>query len=270
MVIAASQVPRWLQPAPNLTVGEAIVVFTGDPDLEIPAYATALADITGPVAVAVEVDGTAPLLYDDDLEFLTAVDAAAEVVFDNTAAVEDDLGVAACIALADITATCLLDTQLDGNAPFVVFGTVEGAPVLSADAEIGFADYGQGSIPVFPFTLPVLFTDNPYGFQTAEAFVTVTGDGFDIQGGAFADAIVAVDTPGEFSQKGNTPIFPFAFPIVFTDSANDKAAIAIVSITTPCALIADLGAEASVGITATALQANPAVFPWTLPVVLAA
>lgn len=270
MVIAASQVQRWLQPAPNITVGDASILLTGDPDLEIPADADASAAITGPFALAVELAADAPLLYDDDLEFLAAVDATAEVVFDNTAAVEDHLGVAACIALADITATCLLDTQLDANAVFVVFGRVEGAPVLSADAEIGFADYGQGSIPIFPFTLPVLFTDNPYGYQTGEAFVTVTGDGFDIQGAGYADAVLRFEGLGEFSQKGNTPIFPFGFPIVFTDAANDKPAIALVPVTAPATAVAEVDADATAAITATVLQSNPAVFPWTLPVVLAA
>lgn len=270
MVIAAAEVPRWYQPTPNTATGDAQVVLTGDPDALGEVSAPAAAAITALFVGAVQVNADAPLLYDDDFALLPLVDATADVMFDNTAAVEDDLGVAACIALADITATCLLDTQSSAPALFVLFGIVDAAPVLSGNADVGFADYGQGSIPVFPFTLPALFTDNPYGFQTGDAVVTVTGDAFDIQGGGIADAVIQIDTPAVFSRKGNTPIFPFGFPIVFTDPANDQRAIALVELLIPGQLSVEVDADAQAGITATVLQANPAVFPMTLPVVLAA
>lgn len=270
MVIAAADIPRWYQPEPNLAVGDALVVLSTVLDAMGAGVAPASAAITAVFLGVVETAADAPLNYDDDLELLPLVDATAEVVFDNTAAVEDDLGVSACIALADITATCLLDTQNSGPALFVLFGIVDAAPVVSANAEIEFADYGQGSIPVFPFTLPVLFTDNPYGYQTGDAIVAVTGDGFDIQGAGFADAVVVMDTPAAFSRKGNTPIFPFGFPIVFTDPANDQRAVAVVELLVPAQLIVEVDGDAEAGITATVLQTNPAVFPMTLPVVLAA
>jgi len=268
MVIAAAAIPRWFQPTPNLTSGEALLAFTGNPDATPSVSALAAAAITAPFAATAQVDATASLIYNDSLQLLPLVTATASIEFDNTGLAEDNLGVAAAIALADITATCLLDTQLQGNAVFVIFGRVEGAPVLSADAEIGFADYGQGSIPIFPFTLPVLFTDNPYGYQTGDAIVTVTGDGYDIQGAGFADAIVVIDTPGTFSQKGNTPIFPFGFPIVFDDlPANVQLGAALASITSSGEVVAQVDGDAQAAITAVVFQANPAVLPFTLPIV---
>ena len=270
MVIAASQVQRWLQPAPNIATGDAPVILTGDPAAQAAASAIAEADLSAPFLGLVELAADAPLDYNDDFELYPLVDATAEVVFDNTAEVEDQLGVAACIALADITSTCVLDTQNSGPALFVLFGIVVAAPVLSGNAEISFADYGQGSVPIFPFTLPLQFTDNPYGYQTGEAIVTVTGDGYDIQGAGYADAIVAINTPGEFSQKGNTPIFPFGFPIVFTAAANIQNASATVALEGPGELLPAVSADAEAAIAATAGQANPAVFPMTLPVILAA
>lgn len=270
MVIAASQVQRWLQPTPNLATGEALISLTGDPAAQAAASAPAAAAITAVFLGAVQVAADAPLDYIDDIELFPLVDATAEVVFDNTAAVEDHLGVAACIALADITATCLLDTQISAPGLFTLFGIVDAAPVLSANADVGFADYGQGSVPIFPFKLPLQFTDNPYGYQTGDAQVVITGDGFNIQGGGYADAIVAINTPGEFSQKGNTPIFPFGFPIVFTAAANIQNASATIALLGPGELLAETAGAAQAAITATVDQANPALFPMTFPVILAA
>lgn len=268
MVIAAADIPRWFQPAPNLTTGEALVAFTGDPGAQADVSAPASIPITSVFVGATAVDADAPLVYNDSLELFPLAIATASVEFDNTGLAEDNLGVAAAIALVNITATCLLDTQVEGNALFTIFGTVEGAPVLSADAEIGFADYGQGSIPIFPFTLPVLFTDNPYGYQTGAAFVTVTGDGFDITVAGYADATVAVDTPGTISQKGNTPIFPFGLPIVFDDlPANVQLGAALASIASSGELLAQVDGDAEAAITAVVYQANPAVLPFTLPIV---
>lgn len=267
-VISAADIPRWYQPTPNLTSGEALIAFTGNPQPRIAGSAPAAANITAACPVSVRAAADAPLLHNDTLQLFPLVTATASIVFDNTGTTEPNLGVAAAIALADITATCRLDTQIDGNTVFVIFGRVEGAPVLSANAEIGFADYGQGSIPIFPFTLPVLFTDNPYGYQTGDAIVTVTGDGYDIQGAGFADAIVVIDTPGTISQKGNTPIFPFGFPIVFDDlPANVQLGAALAAISSSADVIAQVDGDAQAAITAVVFQANPAVLPFTLPIV---
>ena len=268
MVIAAADIPRWFQPTPNLTTGEALISFTGNPAAQVVVAAPARAGITAPCQVRPELTANAPLRYNDSLQLLPLVTASASVVFDNTGISEPNLGVAAAVALANITATCRLDTQIDGNTLFVIFGRVEAAAVLSANAEIGFADYGQGSIPIFPFTLPVLFTDNPYGYQTGDAIVTVTGDGYDITIAGYADAVVRIDTPGTISQKGNTPIFPFGFPIVFDDEpANIQIGAALAAITSSAETNGVADGPAELGITAPAYLSNPAVFPLVLPVV---
>ena len=54
---------------------------------------------------------------------------------------------------------------------------------------------------------------------------------------------------------------------IFTDTANVKNALALVTITAPGELAATVGATAQAAIVAAAIQANPAVLPLLLPVV---
>lgn len=267
MVIAAKDIPRWVQPAPTTTSGDAQVILTGDPSTVVQIAAQATSAIAATCAVAVPLAGDAELLYVDDFPLIPRPAADALVVFDNTAEVEDHLGVAACIAIADISSTGVLDTQVEASALFGLLGIVDAAPVLSADASVEFADYGQGSKPVFPFTLPTRFTDNLLDVQDAAADIVITGIGFDIAAGGFADAFVEITTPGSLEIKGNTPIFPFGFPIVFTDAANNKIGSAVVDITAPTLVVLELDGDAQAGIVAEGLIANPAVFPLLLPVV---
>ena len=273
MVIAASQVERWLQPTPNLTVADAILAFAGGTTVtKGAATGTATAAILAvPVVSVAAALATASIDYADDLELTTLVLASASVVFDNTAAVEDHLGVAACIALVPITAPGSLVAVEAGPGDFTLLTVADlAALVIPADAVVDFEDYGQGSIPIFGFTLPVLFTDNPYGYQTGDATVIITGVGYDAQAGGYADAVVPIITPADFSQKGNTPIFPFGWPIVFTAAANFQIGSATVALDTPADLVVDTDADAPAAITSVFDQFNPALFPWTLPVTMAA
>lgn len=266
-MIAARDIPRWVQPAPTTTRGDALVILTGDPATVVAGSAPASAPIVASCLTAVPVIAEAALLYADDFPLIPLVTAGAEVVLDNTAEVEDSLGVAACIAIADIISTGVLDTQAQADGLFVLVGIVDAAPVLSADAEIGFADYGQGSKPVFPFTFPTRFTDNLLDVQDAAATVVITGVGFDIAAGGFADARVQMSTPGSAEIKGNAPIFPFGFPIVFSDAANIQVGGAVADITAPVVLVVQLDADAQAAIEADGSVSNPAVFPLLLPVV---
>ena len=269
MVIAARDVPRWVQPTPTTTAGDAPIYLTGDPQAQAVIAGWASATVAATAAARIITTGTAAILYNDDLKLFPQVSASAEVVFDNTAEVEDHLGVAVAPAVADIAAPAGVVTLHDGPVTLLIIARVDAAPQLAGDAEVTMADYGQGSKPILPFKFPVLFTDNLLDVQDAAAEVYVTGDGYDIQGGTSGDAIVRVTGVGLFEQQGNTPIFPFAFPIVFSDAANIQRGLASVSITGPGELIADVAADAQAAITAEGIQANPAVFPMTLPVVLA-
>ena len=267
MVIAAKNVPRWVQPAPTTTTGDALVILTGDPQAKAAGIASASATITALAATQPVVTGTAAIIYGDTIRLLPLVDATAQIVLNNTAKAEDHLGVAAAIALAAITAPATTKAVIDAAVILQILATLETKPQVLGDAVVSMADFGQGSKPVLPFTLPTRLTDNLLDIQDAAANVQITGDSYNGGASGFADAIIAITSTVPLTIKGNTPIFPFALPLVFTDTANVKNALALVTITAPGELAATVGATAQAAIVADAIQANPAVLPLLLPVV---
>ena len=84
-MIAAKNVPRWVQPAPTTTTGDALVILTGDPQAKAAGIASASATITALAATQPVVTGTAAIIYGDTIRLLPLVDATAQIVLNNTA-----------------------------------------------------------------------------------------------------------------------------------------------------------------------------------------
>jgi hypothetical protein len=267
MVIAAKNVPRWVQPAPTTTTGDALIFLTGDPQAKASGTATAAVTITAPAAAITVATGTASIIYVDTLAVLPLVNATAQIAFNNTAKAEDHLGVAAAIALAAITAPATTAAVINAPVTLLIVARLDTAPTVSGTAVVAMNDFGQGSKPLLPFTLPVRLTDNLLDVQDAAADVRIVGDA--VNGGAagFADATVQITSTVPLTIQGRTPIFPFSFPIVFTDTANVKTGLALVTITAPGELAAKVYADAQAAIVAESIQVNPAVLPLLLPVV---
>jgi hypothetical protein len=179
------------------------------------------------------------------------------------------------IALAEIAASAEVAVEVDGDGNIVIFDISTFAPALIGSATVSMEGLGQGSTPLFPFQLPTRFTDNPLGIQKADAVIVINGFSDDVAVAGFADAVVRIVDAGTtfpyyFPIRfegliGNTPIFPFVFPAIFTDQANGRSALAVLDIEAEADTAAAVVAGAQAAITATANTISSPFLPFTLP-----
>jgi hypothetical protein len=273
-VIDAALVQRWIQDPPAITQGEAFFTLTAEALVE--AAVTGSAEL----AFAAEFLAAVPQIGDAEIAADTVISLLAAVVGDAEAAIESsaesaDVSLTAGIALAEIAASGEVAVVVDGDANIVIFDISTFAPALIGSATVALQDYGQGSPPLFPFQLPTLFTDNPLGIQRADAVIVITGFSDDVAVAGFADAVVRIVDAGttfpyyfpiQFEGLiGNTPIFPFMFPVVFADQANGRLGSALIDIEAEADTAVLVFADAQAAITATGSTISSPFLPFTLP-----
>jgi hypothetical protein len=273
-VIDAALVERWIQDPPAITRGDASFTLTAESLVAVPVTGSA------ELAFAAEFLAAVPQIGDAEIAADTVISLLAAVIGDASAAIESsaesaDVNLTAGIALAEIAASATVAVEVDGDANIVIFDISTFAPALIGSATVSMEDLGQGSPPLFPFQLPTRFTDNPLGIQKADAVIVINGFSDDVAVAGFADAVVRiVDTGTTFPYYfpirfegliGNTPIFPFVFPAIFTDQANGRSALAVVDIQATADTAAAVVAGAQAAITATANTISSPFLPFTLP-----
>ena len=273
-VIDAALVERWIQDPPAITRGDASFTLTAESLVAIPVTGTA------ELAFAAEFLAAVPQIGDAEIAAETVISLLAAVVGDASAAIESsaesaDVNLTAGIALAEIAASATVAVEVDGDANIVIFDISTFAPALIGSATVSMEDFGQGSPPLFPFQLPTRFTDNPLGIQKADAVIAINGFSDNVAVAGFADAVVQiVDVGTTFPYYfpirfegliGNTPIFPFVFPAIFTDQANGRSALAVVDIQATADTAVAVVAGAQAAITATANTISSPFLPFMLP-----
>ena len=274
-VIDAALVPRWTQEPPATALGEAFMPINGDDaPVEIPLDGDAALVLDMGFPVAIPLDGDAEVAADTVIAILTVVTGDAEADITSTAE-SLDVNITAGIALAEITGSAIFIPDLPADIAFGILDSSTISPLVSASATVSFVDNGQGSPPLFPFTFPTNFTDNPLGLQTADAQIVIEGSSEDVAAGGFGDAVLAFADYGTVFPHtfpilfegitGSTPIFPFVFPAVFTTQANGRLAAAELAFAMEIELIAALLGDAEAAITSTAIRVDPTRFPFALP-----
>ena len=263
-VIDAVLVPRWIQDPPAITSGEALFTLVADALVSVPVDAAAALIFDADFQVAVSVLSDAEVAADTILAVSVAVLGDAEVGI-TAPFTSNDVNLTAAIALVPITASCDVAVPLDVDANIVIFDNSTFAPAVVGSATVAFEDYGQGSPPLFPFQLPTRFTDNPLGIQLAEASITINGFSDDVRVAGFAEAFIDFAGSVELTLFGYAPVFPFAFPVVFSSAVNVLSAEAVLSFDGDADTVVAVLASASVTITSTAVRIDPTVFPFALP-----
>lgn len=263
-------VEEWVRPAPLTTVGDAVVVVDAASgiDVDVVGIAPLVPDAAGAVVVAAV--GDAEVEPFGSVLSLPRPVASAEVVFDNTGT-SLDVNLTAAIAYADVLsdAVVVIDGVL-GVAGVLVVPELPLSVVTVGDAEVSFGYFGDGDDPIFPFNLPLRFTDNPRNIQDAAAYVVVNGVGSLDAVAGVADAGLVFTGDVALTRKGSTPIFPFALPMVFDDPANIQLGSASLAFDMGCECVVDVIGESAVAVTGESVSLGSAVFPWAFPVVLAA
>jgi hypothetical protein len=274
-VIDAALVERWTLEPPATARGEAVLRISADDlalDVVVSGDVELLLDMLFPVSVPVA--GDAVVVADTVIGLIAVVvgDALAEIT---STAESADVNITAGIALAEIVASATFDVALDGNADFGVLDDSLIIPTMLGSASVTFVDNGQGSSPLFPFTFPTNFTDNPLGLQTADALIVMTGSSENVAAGGFGDAFLAFADYGTVfphtfpiqfeGLQGSTPIFAFVFPAVFTTQANGRLASATLAFDMNCDAVPVVVGDASAPITSTGIRVDPTRFPFSLP-----
>jgi len=273
-VIDADLVPRWVLDPPAIAIGFANVALADDSLIAIPVSGDAQVAFLTDFGVAVPTNGDAEAAFNAELAALVAVVGDATV--DITAVFESiDVNLTAGIALLSVDAFCDVVVPVDADSNIVIFDNSTVAPAVTGDAIVAIEDLGQGSSPLFPFQLPTRFTDNPLGIQDASAEIVIEGFSDDIQVGVFADAFIEfADYGGVFPYtlpisfeglQGNTPIFDFVLPIVFSATANVALAIGTLIFEGDADTVVTVLADASAAITSDADRIDPTFFPFLLP-----
>jgi hypothetical protein len=263
-VIDAVLVERWIQDPPATANCEAFITITADAACSVASQADAALAFGTDFEVSVPVIGDAEIAADMVLAISVALVGEAEVEI--TAPFRSDgVGLAAAIALVPIISTCDVAIPLDVSADIVIFDTSTVAPAVEGTATVAIQDYGQGSSPLFPFQLPMLFSDNPLGVQLAEASIAINGFSDDVRIAGFADAEIGFvgDTP--MTLGGSLPIFDFTFPAIFAPPGNVYLAEATLAFTADADAAVSVLADASAAITSSAARIDPTVFSFVLP-----
>ena len=270
--VRRDQVQEWLLPAPFIAIGDAPIVLSGSAGTAVSVLALALAtpDCTAPTSVSGLIAEAAVVPFGS--VFIEPLMLASAVVeFDNTGSSLKDVASVPAVAVVEVDAPADLVVAGFGVAAVALDDPISPLAVqVTGDAEVGFAYYGNGNYPVFPYTFPALFTGNSVGAQDAPALVELTGVGEIAAVSGIAEAVLPAFTGEvELSLKGSTPIFPWFLPVVFDDlPANVSLASAVLLLDMASPSVVVTVGQASAAIDAPGSSLPSAVFPWTFPVIL--
>lgn len=268
--VRRDEVEEWLLPVPFTTIGDALVIVSSFWTATVTVLGSASAVFTAEAPTIVSVLAEATVAPFGSVFAQPLMLASAVVGFDNTGSSVKDVALVPAVAVIAVTAPADLVVGISGVAGVSLAPSGPVSVQVTGDAEVEFAYYGNGNYPVFPYNLPVLFTDNLQNIQDAAALVRPTGVGLVDAVAGSAEAVLPTMT-GEalLTLKGSTPIFPAIFPLVFDDlPANMNVALARLLLNMNSESIVVLVGESTVVIDAQASSLPSAVFPWVFPVIL--
>lgn len=265
MVIAVRDIPRWVQPAPTTVSGEAIVFPEAVGDVSVAGFAVGPVVVSAAFPVRVDQDGLASVGLFGEVLLLSRLLGSAPVVFDNTG-FADDATLTSAVAFVELVSRMSVAIDAFGDAYGLVLSDFVPLVPQLGSAEVGFADYGQGSNPVFPFSLPTQFTDGDNSSDAA-AVVEITGVGFDVGAGGFASAEFTLDGTAPSLLKGTVSVLPYRFPAIFDNSFSGQVAYAGVFVTGSASSVVSVTAESVVTITGASDSLSAAVLPFKFPTV---
>ena len=265
MVIAVADIQRWVQPAPTRVQGEAIVFPDAVADVVVVGFASGPVVLAPAFQVAVDQAGVAPIQLFGEALLLSRLLGSASVAFDNTG-FADDAALTSAVATVSAVAAGLVSIDAFGVAYGLVLSDFRPLVPQVGSAEVTFVDYGQGSNPVFPFTLPTQFTDGSNN-KDAIASVNITGSGVDIGVGGFADASFTLDGTAPSLLKGTVSILPYRFPAVFDNSYSGQIAHAEVFVTGSGSQVVSVNADCVINIVGASDSFSTAVLPFSFPTV---
>lgn len=267
VAVSRSRVQEWVQPEPFAAVGVAVVEADGVSPASGATLGAALVDVLADAASQASCLGVAEVDPFGTVESLPSLVADAPVVVDATGS---SLTGRLTAAPAEVAVSASADVVVAGECVAGILLVNFGLNALTTvgDAVVSFEYYGNGSFPVFPFRLPLLFVD-PQNIQDAAATVVVTVEGVLDAVAGVADAVVDFTGEAGLTVKGNTPILPWFFPVVFDDlPANVLLALAIVSLDMDSECGVEVVGESVVPIFGTGSHVGSAVLPWSFPVAL--
>lgn len=261
----------WVQDPPQITTATAQVAVTAAPTVAVRASATAAvapaarfgggSAQSGPAAVAVFPNG----------RLAARLGAAATLSFAGSASTAGGSLVTVAPASAAITSGAAVTPAAGGAAVVLMVAAAGQAPMACADAVLGFADFGAGSDPVFPFRFPMLFVGESRAQAAATAVVTAAGSADLDAVAATAQAVIAVDGDTAVTLSGSTPVFPWVFPVAFTPpGAATQLAIGQIEISATATGSAAATAPAVLVVEAAAAVLSGAVFPFRFPALIGA
>lgn len=262
-------VEEWVRPAPLATAGDAVVVLDSTPGIDVEVAGSASPVLDSPAEAAVTAVGVSTVDPFAVLQSFPRPIASASIAFDNSTTT-DTARVAGAQAVVPIVALNDVAVVMSGEAGVLL---IQQGPVqvsVLADVEVDFTYYGDGSFPVFPYFLPVLFTDNVQNIQDAAALVELTGVGVVGAIDGYAEAVLPEFQGGvELIPRGSTPIFPWYLPAVFDDlPANVSLGAAVPEFDMGSPSVVVLTGESTVAINAPGSSLPSAVLPWRFPVIL--
>lgn len=271
VAVPVAKLQRWTQVDAKSVAAEASVALSGVPSsFRVSGIsAPAAAGISGSCSSIVALGADAPsLIINTSLGLFAKVDASAAVEIDATASALRDTFYANASATAAIAAPAKIDSvPLNGVADFLVIPPAVQVAPQAADAVVSMEYYGDGSIPIFPFRLPILFVGIDFSNIVAEAVVDPEGDA-DVEVGVGAAATVPVIAGGVNEVLGTVSIFPFTFPAVFDDTSTVRVGGATIGFAGDIDILCDLSGEADAKIVAVGEIFFAAVFPTRFPFIL--
>lgn len=265
MVIAVADIQRWVQPAPTRVQGEAIVFPDATCDVVVVGSAVGPVVLAPAFPVAVDQAGVAPIQLFGEVLLLSSLLGSASVGFDNTG-FADDATLTSAVATVSAVAAGLVSIDAFGVAYGLVLSDFRPLVPQVGSAEVALADYGQGSVPVFPFSLPTQFTDGRND-KDAIAYVSITGSGVDVGVGGFADATFTLDGTAPGVLKGMVSVLPYRFPAIFDNSYSGQVGYAEVFVTGSGSQVVSVNAESVVNIAGASDSLSTAVLPFKFPTV---
>lgn len=265
MVIAASQVERWVQPdlITLSTVGEAFVELASD--AAAVAAVEGLAGLVFTSRSSAGARGVARAVVVVDADGVPAPLAVAGASVSVVAEGLTDTGqLCAGIALARIRSSAVLSIVGFGQAALAPIAYFPVSVEQVGVAEISFGDFGL-DVPILPMTFPFAFSEASL-LPRADARVVVDGVGV-VSVGISGPAELAFRGSTDLSFEGSNPVFPFELPMVFDSDAVVRLAGAVADLggqPFPLSVVFDEVAE--VGIYAESEVLSSAFFPLRFPV----
>lgn len=261
----------WVQDPPTITTALAQVALQGNADTRAATTAPATVALDAEFPAATTADAAATVTLITPAQARPRLSASATLEFEGSASTIGGLFAAVAPATMPIQAPAAVTLELFAPEVVRVIGEFRSATAHQGDASIAFEDLGQGSDPIFPFRLPILFFGTARNEITATATLELDGAGTIDAVAAQALAAITIDAPAQASSPGQAPVFPFRLPAVFTDAtAGIQSAAADVLIDGDGEGSAAVDADAAIVILGAALTTANAVFPFTLPARLGA